>query len=490
MKNFFKSLGNFTLIIFWMSVAIAPVFLLIGGAVATTVWAALNFGTVTSMIELKNSLTFMAVITEITALTVTLTLLAFALKKIWQAFGVAFNGFAFGIAFSSLLSLIITIRLSILIGETSSVHNFAMFGITFALLFGAGLKMIPQKHRALLVFFGFLGKQELEEGLAWKLPLFSKMRLFDMSSQKIELIRKSDDLPMKILNSTKFKKLELSFIYRLKVDSLYEYTLQVDVQKKIESIIHNTIPVALMLLENSISKDELKENFSGSYFVALNNRLRTFMSLLSYGIYFPSTRDFPNLLTNTFWEKRACEAFDIDYLAKQGYLPKIVAEKGGRHLVYLNDQDKEPTEELMKKLSSMTTQTKIEYVTRKNIKVSVLNELERDTLSSNSITFKHFRGVFQQVMELEVVPEHLLLLDITGDEQNELPDEPWLESELKKEKKEKIEEYFKILKNLEEHGINIKLAVQFSSFLNALSQDEFGALVKLMDNENKGGHKE
>ncbi len=501
--NFLKGLGNFTLIIFWMSVAIAPVVLLIGGAVATTVWAALHFGTVASIAELKNSLTVINVVIEVTALIVTLTLLAFALKKIWNAFSISFNGFVFGIAFASLLSLIITIRLSIFAGYADSlVNNFAIFGIIFALLFAAGLKVIPPRHRALLVFFNFLGKQELKEGLAWKLPLFSKFRLFDMSSQKIELIRKSDDLSMDFLNITKFKKLEISFMYQLKKNNLHNY-LKVDIQHKIESIIDNTIPKAFAMLDNSIIFDQ----GIGSHFMTVITNPRKLIVLLSYGTFFPSTKDFPELLKNSFWQKRVCETFDSDYLIKQGYSPKIVAKEGNQCLEYVDIQGNKPENKIMEKLSSIKTKYKIDYVIKNNLEICVFNELERNTLASHGfIKFIRIRGVFEQVMELGILPKHLGIMSIepTDQVQREIDKKKddlmqKREEEIKKERKlEKIKSYFSLIKDFKKQGLSDSNAINLAA--NLIEMKNLGSIFNIIKNEkffenfltilnNKGGHK-
>ncbi len=434
--NFFKSLGNWTLITLSTLISVFWIMVFTHNHDADITLTDISTATINATIVsiFASSTLFLA----------------------WKELNTKKNGIIFGILFSAFLSGLLS---AVLYVNNIFKLPAISFVISFAIFFSIGFTIIPTKYRGLFIFFGkVLEGRELDEGIAWKLP-FAQMRLFDMTQQTLNLTKRGEDIPM-FPNGTRLKELELIFMYHLKENQLHKLVyLGNNWKYEIEVIINDSIPLAITVLSSSIATDTLKEKFFNSYSIAIISQLEMFKLILSHGAFFGSTKDFPNLTKNSFWKKRACDTFDNDFFENKGYFPKIITTKTNRELLYLNAQGEKPSEKILKTLHSQKTKDKIDYVIKNDLSVCIFDEYQKDILTSNNISIYNIRGIFDKALEIGLVPVSLNILNIQAtDDIKAQAHRNELENVQRKAEIQSAQTHSMLVEELKKQGIDTDLA--------------------------------
>ncbi len=454
--NFLRSLGNWALFL-----------TLAGGAIVVTYIAGMNLGSFANLADFSR-VTLIQALSEMIMFVTTVLLTGFALEKAWKELGTSNNGFSFGIVFSVLIAIIITIRVTMLVPNTA-VFPIVVFSMLFLLSMYAGYQVVPAKHQILLIFFGrILVRDEIRDGIAWILP-FAEIRIYDMTRQTLNLTKRGEDIPM-FPNGTRLKEFELIFMYHLKANNLHKLIyLGENWKYEIEVVINDSIPPALIALSNSITIDELKEKFFNSYSIALLSNSEMFKFVLFHGAFFASIKDFPDLVKNSFWKKRACDAFDDVFMAQKGYFPKVISKQEKQHLIYLNKEGNKPHDKILRVLFVKTSKEKIDYVIKNDLSVCVFDKFQENNLVLNGVSIHNLKGIFYKTLELGIMPVSLNLLNIQAtDDIKAQAHRNELENVQRKAELQSAQTHSMILKELKKYGIDDDLAVVLAAKIQGI----------------------
>ena len=401
--NFLRSLGNWAL---FLTLAILTII--------TTYITGAHLGYLSDIKQLNA----LDVAIESIGFLITVFLTVFALKSVWRAVGTSGNGIFFGVVYSSLLSLLITLRFGLISEDMNPLlPKLVIFIMTFLAFFLWGLKIIPIKTRVLMIFFGkVLEGQELSDGIAWAIP-WSDKRYFNSTTLTINLLMKKGDTDMPSFpNGTKLDKINLVFLYHMRANTLHQIiNLGENWKDKIMFVVKDSLRSSVLTACYIVTQTELKRNFLNSYSVFISNSVKIVKILMSYGVVFPSVKKFPFLLEDAFWKTRAIATYDRLFFESKGYTKKVVVSPDGiRESVTVDATGEEPTQLLKDELALISDEEKIQDIVDKDIKIFTISHLQRDAIVRNgkSITNMPQNGIFQEVKKMGIEGESLNIISI------------------------------------------------------------------------------
>ena len=392
--NFLRSLGNWALFL-----------ILAGGAIVVTYIAGMNLGNLSNI-----QIDFFKIAIEIASLIAALVFIGFALRNAWMELNTKKNGFPFGILFSVSLALLISYRFYLLGGDNTQLHIvIGMFLILFVIFFLWGFTIVPIKHRVLLVFFEkVLEKQEIADGMAWILPMSDK-KIYPVTNQIISL-SKMERMPT-FPDTTTLEELDLQFMYHLLPGSLHEIiNFGENWKQEVQVILEDSLRSSILAVSYLVTKEELEKYFFNLYQVYFIGSAKVLKMVISYGIIFPSTKEFPMLLEDAFFISRACHTFERLYLEKKGFQKTIVInDNGDRESIFVNSSGESPSIELLNEIQKIPDEEKVQKIVDDEIKVYVISHLQRDAVQRNGKKLANLphKGLFPKSKKMAFMPDSL-----------------------------------------------------------------------------------
>ncbi len=460
--NFLRSLGNWAL---FLTLAILTII--------TTYITGAHLGYLSDIKQLNA----LDVAIESIGFLITVFLTVFALKSAWRAVGTSGNGFVFGVIYASLISLVITLRMNLLIKENVE-YIITFFAASVILLLVIGLKFIPLRTQILMVFFEKVLKEELSEGIAWVIPM-SKTIDFTTTTQSISLQmnENSKEIPS-FPNGTKAGAINLEFLYHIRKGFLHKIIdLGENWMKEIQIVMKDSLRSSILTVCYLVTPEELKKLSMSSYSIYINNSIKIVKVVMSYGIVFPSTKEFPILLEDAFWKARAIATYDRLFFESKGYTKKIVVSPDGiRESVTVDVTGAQPTQLLRDELALISEDEKIKDIVDKNIKVFTISHLQRDAIVRNgkSITNMPQNGIFQKVSKMAFEAESLNItsIDVRKDIEDSYAQIEKEEAERKAEKRH-VDTHTALVDELIARGIKPHVATYMAGKMQGMDLDDF-----------------
>ena len=403
MKKFFENLGNWALFL-----------VLACGAVVVTHMTGVHLGYLKQASDIMQ-LSSIDLAIELIGFLTTVILTGFALKSAWRSVGASGNGFVFGVIYASLISLIMTLRIDLLI-KANIEYSIILFGVLLIVFLVMGFRFIPLRTQALMIFFEKVIKEELSEGMAWVIPM-SNTRYFTTTTQTLSLKMNEDDKEIPSFpNGTKAGAINLVFLYHMKKGYLHKIiNLGANWMQEIQIVMRDSLRSSILTVCYLVTPEELKKLYMSSYSVYINNSIKMVKVIMSYGIMFPSVKEFPTLLEDGFWQARAIATYDRLWFESNGYTKKIVVSPDGiRESVTVDATGEQPTQLLKDELGLISDEEKIQDIVDKDVKIFTISHLQRDAVIRNGKSLSNMpqNGIFQKVRKMAFEPESLNITSI------------------------------------------------------------------------------